>query len=91
MTGKSPVPPLREVKKFKVYHVDSEKEINMADFGRRKIWCYNHGSGYGYFQFTKPEFISQNGKVLLRKKVRLLYHCYIVAMSVDMYMIPGVD
>lgn len=62
----------------------------MVDFGTHEIGHhYNQASGYGYFQFTKPEFISQDMKILLMKKVSIiilvgLLHMIIIIMIINL-------
>ena len=44
----------------------------MGDFGESNVPSYKQGLGYGYFQFTKSEFISEDKKILLMKEVSII-------------------
>ena len=52
-----------------VYDVD--EACNMEEFGRRKLNTYKQATGYGYFEFTRPECLETHKNVIVVDKVSI--------------------
>ena len=54
-----------------IVEVKGTEKCNLPDFIRKEAALQNFkpSLGYGYHQFTKPELISPNTEVVLKKKV----------------------
>lgn len=47
-----------------------QKQCNMNEFGRRHIPGYNSELGYGYYEFTEPEYLKTHKNVIVMDEVR---------------------
>ena len=60
---------LRTDTHYSIYEVREDCDDTVESFGRRHIPGFKSGSGYGYFEFTKPEYMKLNKNVILMDKV----------------------
>ena len=49
---------------------DVHENCNMESFGSHEIPGFTTKRGYGYYEFTEPEYIKPHRNVILKDKVR---------------------
>ena len=54
---------------YSIYEVPEDCDDTLLSFGRKHIPGFRSESGYGYFEFTKPEYLKFNKNVILMNKV----------------------
>ena len=54
---------------YSIYEVPGDCDDTVQSFGRKHIPGFKSESGYGYFEFTKPEHLKLNKNVILMNMV----------------------
>ena len=68
---------------YSIHEIPEHCDDTLESYGKRHVPGFRSESGYGYFEFTEPEYLKPHKNVILMDKVNCKSTCTYTIISVS--------